>query len=341
MNRSDAALTPLDATVAIGKFNLATTGLLDPSAGLVGLLDLKATIASKHGEAEIAGSATLSKVVLVAGGSPASQPIVVEFSTKYDLQKHSGSLNPSTLRIGGAAARLQGTYEVGEAHTAVNIKIAAAPMPARDLESFLPAIGIHLPKGARLTTGSFVANLNTIGAMNRLVTTGHVGLSNASLSGFDLGSKMQAISAFTGLNTGRDLFIEEMTTNLRMAADGLRFDNLNGVVRSLGHVTGAGTIDARNNLDFGMVATLASPPARGIRGAVGTGIGGAVGTAGALNEVLGMITGGGAKSPIANSQITGQRNPFLVRGTTSDPQFIPDVSGLVIEMLKGSFSRGH
>ena len=104
VNRSDAALTPLDATVAIGKFNLATTGLLDPSAGLVGLLDLKATIASKRGEAEVAGSATLSNVLLVGGGSPASQPVVVEFNTKYNLQKHSGSLNPSTLRLAGAAS---------------------------------------------------------------------------------------------------------------------------------------------------------------------------------------------------------------------------------------------
>jgi len=330
LNRSDASLTPLDATVAVGRLNLASTGLLDPSAGLAGLLDLRATIASKHGEAEVAGSATLSKVLLVAGGTPASQPVVVEFNTKYDLNKHSGSLNPSTLKLAGAAAHLQGTYDVGEAHTVVNIKTAAAPMPAGDLESFLPAVGIHLPKGARLAAGMFVANLNTVGATNRLVTTGNVGLFNVRLSGFDLGANMRAISAFTGLNTGKDLDIEEMTTNLRMAPDGLRFDHLNGVVRSLGHVTGAGTIDARNNLDFGMVVTLTSAP--------GGGVGGAVGTAGALNEVLGMLTGDGAKSQIAKSQITGQRIPFLVRGTTSDPRFIPDVSGLVIQMLKGSLS---
>jgi hypothetical protein len=31
---------------------------------------------------------------------------------------------------------------------------------------------------------------------------------------------------------------------------------MNAVVRSLGHLTGAGTIDARNNLDFKMVAAL-------------------------------------------------------------------------------------
>ncbi len=139
---------------------------------------------------------------------------------------------------------------------------------------------------------------------------------------------MRSISAFTGLNTGRDLDIEEVTSNLRMAPDGLRFDHLNGVVRALGRVSGAGTIDARNHLDFAMVVTLMSPP--------GGGVGGAVGTAGALDEVLGILTGGGARSQIARSHITGPRIPFLVRGTTSDPQFIPDVSGLVMETLKGS-----
>lgn len=112
-----------------------------------------------------------------------------------------------------------------------------------------------------------------------------------------------------------------MTTNLRVAADGLRFDHVNGVVPSLGHLTGAGTIGARSSLHFGMVATLASVP--------GGGIGAAVGTTGALNEGLGMLTGGNARR-----QIKGLRIPFLVQGPTSNPQFVPDVSGLRMRTLE-------
>ena len=37
-----------------------------------------------------------------------------------------------------------------------------------------------------------------------------------------------------------------------MAPDGLRADNFNAVVPTLGTLVGAGTIDAKNNLDFKM-----------------------------------------------------------------------------------------
>jgi AsmA protein len=345
MDRTDATLTPLDAMVAIDGLNLSKTGFLNPSAG--GVLDLKATIASKGGVATVMGNATLSKALLVAGGSPASRPVAVSFDSRYDLHTHTGTLNPSSVKMGGASARLAGTYDARAEATVVNIKVAGGRMSAPELEAFLPALGIHLPQGAHLAAGTIEANLNVAGAIGRLVAAGHVGLSNARLTGFDLGSKMRAISAFTGLHTGSDLNIESMTTNVRVAADGLRFDHFNADVASLGHITGTGTIDARNNLHFGMVATLANltlpSPLSGSRrggGAVGT----AIGTAGALSGLLGTLMGGGTASKItgaagritgATGQLKNERIPFLVEGTTSNPQFIPDLSGVALHMLQG------
>jgi AsmA protein len=347
MDRTDATLTPLDAMVAIDGLNLAKTGFLNPSAG--GLLDLKATISSKGGVAAIVGNVTLSKALLVAGGSPASRPVALSFDSRYDLHTHRGTLNPSSLKMGGASARLAGTYDARGEATVVNIKVAGGRMSAPELEAFLPALGIHLPQGAHLAAGTIEANLNVAGAIGRLVAAGNVGLSKARLTGFDLGSKMRAISAFTGLHTGSDLNIESMTTNVRVAADGLRFDHFNADIASLGHITGAGTIDARNNLHFGMVATLANltlpSPLSGRRPGGGTGaVGKAIGTAGALSGLLGTITGGGAASKVTGAvgQITGatgqlknERIPFLVEGTTSNPQFIPDLSGVALHMLQG------
>jgi AsmA protein len=347
IDRTDATLTPLDAMVAIDGLDFAKTGFLNPSAG--GVLDLNATITSKGGVATVVGDATVSKALLVAGGSPASRPVAVSFDSRYDLHTHTGALNPSSLKMGGASARLAGTYDARGDATVIDIKVAGGRMSAPELEAFLPALGIHLPQGAHLAAGTIEANLNVAGAIGRLVAAGHVGLSKARLTGFDLGSKMQAISAFTGLRTGSDLTIESMTTNVRVAADGLRFDHFNADVASLGHITGTGTIDARNNLHFGMVATLAnltlpgplsgSSPG-GDTGAVGT----AIGTAGALGGLLGTLTGGRAASKMTGAvgQITGatgqhknERIPFLVEGTTSNPQFIPDLSGVALHMLQG------
>jgi AsmA protein len=322
IDQADTSLTPLDAKLHVSSLNLASTGFLDPSAGLGGILDLDGTLASQNGEAETKGNAKLSKALLIAGGSPAGVPVTVDFDTQYDLRKKAGVLNPSTLKIGSAAASLKGTYEaVGDA-TVVNIDLDGKDMPAKDLEAFLPALGINFPKGTSLQGGTLNADLHLTGPTDKLVTTGPVGLFNGKLAGFDLGSKMSAISALTGVKTGKDLDIEKLTTNLRMAPDGLRADNFNAAVPGLGTVFGAGTIDARNNLDFKMVATLAGSPG-GATGAAGT-------AAGALGGLLGKIPG--ASSGSTASQ--GQRIPFLIQGTTSDPKFVPDVGGLAIEMLK-------
>jgi len=195
-------------------------------------------------------------------------------------------------------------------------------MPAKDLEAFLPSLGINIPKGASLQAGTLNADLHLTGPTNHLVTTGPVGLFNGKLAGFDLGSKMSAISALTGVKTGKDLDIEKLTTNLRMAPDGLRADNFNAAVSGLGTVIGAGTIDARNNLDFKMVATLANSPG-GATSRAGA-------AAGALGGLLGRIPGGSGGSTASN----GQRIPFMIQGTASDPKFVPDVGGLAMEMLK-------
>lgn len=316
VNQTDAALTPLDAKLRVSSLNLASTGFLDAGAGLGGLLDLDGSITSQNGEAETKGTAKLSKALLVAGGSPASEPVRVDLHTKYDLRRGAGVLNPSTLKIGNAAAHLNGTYNTAGDATIVNIQVDGQNMPAKDLESFLPALGIILPKGAALQAGTLNTDLNLSGPTNKLVTTGNVGLFGAKLAGFDLGSKLSAISALAGIKTGNDLQIEKLTTKLEMAPNGLKAENFLASIPSLGQLVGGGTIDAKNNLDFKMAATLTS--------ALGTG---ASPVSGAMG-ILGKVTGGGSGCK------SGTTVPFLIHGTSSDPKFSPDVEGLATGMLK-------
>jgi len=262
--------------------NLASTGFLEPNTGLGGLLDLDATLASANGTAETKGNAKLSKALFVSGGSPSTAPLVVDFDTKYDLAKESGVLNPSTLKIGCAAAHLSGTYNTAGEATVVNVKVDGQNMPAPDLEAFLPAIGIHLPNGASLKGGTLSTTLNLAGPTNNLVTSGNAGIFGVHLVGFDLGSKMSSLSSLAGLKTGKDLEIEKLTSNLRMTRDGLKADNFNAVLPALGSIVGAGTVDAKNNLDFKMAATLKN------------GIAGVASPASVATGALGQIMGGGA-----------------------------------------------
>ena len=325
IDQTDAALTPVDAKLNISGLNLAATGLLDPSLGLGGILDLDTALASQGGEAETKGTVKLSKALLIAGGSPSGVPLTVDIHTKYNLQKNTGVLEPSTLKIGSAAAHLSGTYETQGEETQVNLKLDAKDMPAKDLQAFLPALGINLPTGASLEAGTLNADLTLTGPVNKLVTNGNVGLFNGKLVGFDLGSKTKEISALTGLKTGKDLEIEKLTTDLHMAPDGLKADNFLAVLPALGQLTGAGTLDSKNTLDFKMLATLskdagvAEAPASG--GAGGGGLGG----------ILGKVAGGGGG---CNS---GLKVPFQIKGTTADPKFVPDVGGLAKDFFKSEF----
>jgi len=330
LNPNDASLSPVDAKISIGGLDLASTGVIDAAAGLGGILDLDATLTAQKGEARTKGTMKLKKLLLVAGGSPSTVPVTLDFSTKSDMQRNAGVLNPSTIKVGNAAARIGGTYETRGEATVLNLKFAGQDMPARDLQGFLPALGINLPKGASLSSGMLSGDLNIQGPTNRLITSGTLGLANARVSGFDLGSKLAVISALAGVKTGSDLDIEKLTTKIRMAPDGLRAENFNAVIPALGMLVGAGTVDAKNNLDFKMLATLTGgPAAAGAAGAApagGAATTGGGGMAGMLGSLLGPAKGGQAR-----------RIPFLIQGTASDPKFVPDVQGLATEMLKSQF----
>jgi AsmA protein len=148
-----------------------------------------------------------------------------------------------------------------------------------------------------------------VGPVDKLVITGPIRLAQTKLAGFNLASKMSAISALSGAKTGSDTSIQNLSTDARVAPDGVRTQNINLTIPALGTVTGNGTISPAGALDYKMNANLAG-------GGVVTG----------LTQLAG-IGGGGGKG--------GGGIPFFIQGTTSDPHFVPDVKGMVGGQLKG------
>ncbi|MGB9472693.1 MAG: AsmA family protein, partial [Candidatus Acidiferrum sp.] len=236
VDQTNSAFTPQNVKLTVDKLDLAKGGFLDPSLGLAGMVDVTANLVSQGGHMTTKGQLTLTKAVLVAGGSPSGVPAVIDFDTNYDMASGSGVLNPSSLKIGNAKTNLNGTYKSEGDEFVLDMKVDGQGLPATDLETFLPALAINLPSGSRLTAGTLSANLHVTGPTNKLVTDGTIGLYNGKLSGFDLGQKMSSVSALAGLKTGKDLDIEKFTSNVHMAPTGLRADNLDLVVPSLGTV---------------------------------------------------------------------------------------------------------
>jgi len=324
VDEKDAAFTPQNVKLTVSGLDLAKTGFLDPSLGLGGLADMDANLVSRDGEMATKGQLKLTKAKLVAGGSPAGIPVVVNFDTKYNLARGTGVLNPSTINIGNARTSLNGTYRSEGDEFAVDLKIAGEGLPATDLESFLPAIGVNLPEKSRLSAGTMNANLHVTGPTNKLVTDGNIGLFNGKLAGFDLAQKMSGIGSLAGIKTGGDLVIEKFTSDVHMAPNGLRAENLNAVVPALGSMVGGGTLDEKNNLNFNLVATVNNA----VAGAAADSM------AGGAGAVAGKMLGGGSTA----CKNGGMKVPLQVKGTTSNPQFVPDVGGVAAGLLKSELT---
>ena len=186
----------------------------------------------------------------------------------------------------------------------LNMKLNADGMPVDDLQAMLPALGIILPSGSTLQGGTLSVNVGIAGPVDKLVIAGPIRLAQTKLAGFNLASKMSAISALSGAQSGSDTSIQNLSTDARVAPEGVRTQNINLTIPALGTVTGNGTISPGGTLNYKMNASLS--------GGVVTG----------LTQLAGIGGKGGSI-------------PFFIQGTTSDPKFMPDVKGMVGSQLKG------
>ena len=297
LSQTDMAETPLKADVKIEHMDLASTGFLDPSSGIAGVVDYTGKLDSDGKTAQSQGKATIAGLRVARGGQPARTPVTLDYATEYDTKRQTGSLTRGNILTGKSTARIGGTYETRGESPVVHMKLTGTQLPVDDVEGLLPAFGVVLPPGARLHGGTADANLTLDGPLDRLVITGPVSVSNATLSGFNLSSKMSAISALAGIKGGSETVIQTLSSDLRVAPEGIRTDNLNVVVPTIGTVTGAGTIGANNSLNYKMHAKLVS--------------------GGMLGDMTKIASFGQQKGTV----------PFLIQGTTSNPVFIPDVAG--------------
>ena len=309
INAGNAAATPLEAKVKVQQANLASSGFLDPASGIAGVADFDGTLTSDGHTAKTAGTLKASNLQLSPKGKPAGKLVEVQYAVTHDLARRSGTITQAEVLLGKAVAHVTGTYIERATTTDVNLHLNGEGMPVDDLEAMLPALGIILPSGSQLKGGTLATNLTIAGPVDKLVTTGTVRLQNSALSGFNLGSKLAAISALSGKPTGgNDTSIENFSSNVRVAPEGTKAENINLTIPAFGVLTGAGTVSPSNALDFKMNAALSGGAVTGV------------------TQIIGLGGKGGSI-------------PFTIAGTTSDPKFVPDIKGLAGGLL-GNLGKG-
>jgi AsmA protein len=307
INSTDVSESPIEAQINVKGLDLTASGFVEPSTGIAGVADFEGTLNSDGKVLRTSGTLKAAKLKLAVKGTPATEPVTVKYATDYDLKKEGGTLTQGDVTLGKALAKLNGTYQSQGESTILNMKLTADGMPVDDLQTMLPALGVILPSGSKLQGGTLSVNVGITGPVDKLVIVGPIRLSQTKLAGFNLSSKMSAISALSGSQSGSDTSIQNLSTDARVAPEGVHTQNINLTIPALGTVTGNGTISPAGALDYKMNASLS---------------GGAVA---GLTQLAG-IGGGGAK---------GSGIPFFIQGTTSDPKFMPDVKGMVGGQLKG------
>ena len=315
IDQTDASLTPLNATIDVQHLDIATFGgFASPSAGIAGLMDFNGSLTSDGKQMSSKGTVKTTKLKLSAAGSPSTVPVNVDYDTDYQLKTQSGVLKQGDIHVGKALAKLTGTYNIAGETPTVQLKMNGQAMSVPDLEGVLPAVGVTLPSGSALTTGTLDANLAIAGPTDKLVITGPIKLANGTIKGFSVSSKLGALGSFAGLggNKSSDTVIESLTTNVRVEPAGTHAQDLNVVIQGIGSVTGDANVDAAGKLDCKMVAHVSG------------------GALGGISQVASSLPlGGGGKGG------SGGGIPFRVTGTTSNPIFVPDVAGVAGGLAKG------
>jgi len=314
LNPTDAAKSPLDAKITLKHADLAATGFVDSSSGVAGILDFDGQVKSDGRKLHSEGKAKAADLRVIKGGQPAKQPVALDYKSDYGLDSDTGTIN-ANLHTGNSLTNASGTLNAKGEDTLANLKIVGKNMAVNDVEGLLPAFGVVLPSGASLQGGSINMDLNATGPLDRLVIDGPLKIEGTHLSGYNLGSKLGAIAAFTGNKSGTDTLIQTFSSALRVAPEGIKADNIVLDVPSLGIVTGNGVISGNNALDFKMLVKLS----------------------GSANNLLGNLTG---VSGLAQSNGL----PFLIEGTTSNPVFRPalgtaaagDIQNSLLQAVQGN-----
>jgi AsmA protein len=296
INPSDSAMTPVNASLKVSQLDLAASGMSDFAPGVAGIVSLEGSATSDGRAIQTTGKLSAEKMKFVKTGTPAARPLEFDFTAHHDLLKHSGTLSQGDIHIGGALARLTGTYaEQGESML-LSMKLAGPEMPVTELATLLPALGVVLPSGSRLEGGTVAVTLAMEGPADKLVTSGSLALNNTKLTGFDLPKKMAGIEKLTGIKGGLDTEIQVLSATVRVAPEGASAQDVKLVLPAIGELSGAGTVSPANDLNFKMRAQ--------------------VHTSGVLAVVR--------DTPV----------PFTIEGTCANPVFRPDLKAVAAEQVK-------
>lgn len=320
ISQKDASDTPFDAKLKLTHFDPVAANVVAPGQGIAMVADFDGQVASDGTNLTSKGKIQASKLQLSRGGSPAPNPVTIDYSVTNHLDARTGQISDISVHSGSAAAHVNGTYRLTATTPVVDLHLSAPGLPIDELEDMLPAVGVNLPSGSRLRGGTLTANLAITGPATATTITGPVVIDKTELAGFDLGSKIQGMSGLTGTKGGTQ--IEKLSTDLESSPPMTKLSNIFGSVPAIGTASGNGTVSPSGALDFQLVAKFSNASTVGSLANQG------------LNALGGLL--GNKTNTAADKGV-----PLTITGTTSNPSIHADLKALVKQQAGGLLGQSN
>ena len=314
VSQKDTSHTPFHATLQLREFNPVASGVIDRSKGISMNNDIDAEIKSDGDAATSTGKITASQLQLARNGSPAQEPIEMDYSISQNLANREGTISDIAIHTGSVAVHVNGTFKITPEAMTLNLHLSAPALPLEQLERLLPVVGIRLPSGSSLQGGTLTTNLAITGPATAATMSGAVEIDGTKLAGFDLGSKIQGLNPLAGTGGGTDIRVLKAIVN--SSPQGTRLTDIYGELPQIGTASGDGTVAPSGELDFHLIAKLNN-----------SNIAGSLANQ-AANTVGGLV--GGLLHPNAKPASTvGRGIPLTITGSAANPSIRANVGALL------------
>lgn len=316
LEQKNAADTPFRATLQVKHFDPVSAGIVDPSHGISMVADIDTQLASDGGILTGTGKIQAAHLQLARNGSPAPQPVDIDFSISDNPDTRTGTISDLSLHTGPVAAHVKGSYRSTPQGIEVDLHVAAPNLPIDSLEQLLPAFGVRLPSGSALRGGTLTANLAVTGLATAATITGPIEIDNTRLAGFDLGSRIEGTHPFGSKGGGTE--IQTLRAQVNSSPQSTQLTSIYGNLPQIGTASGNGTVSASGALDFRLVAQFSTTSA----------VGAIAGKA--VNVISGMIGSFLRPKNSTTTTTTSPRGiPITVTGTATNPSIRANFAALL------------
>ena len=324
LSQKDASDTPFRANLQIRHLDPVAAGLIEPKAGIQMIADIDAQASSDGNTASSTGKVSAAKLQLARTGSPAPQPVNIDYQVSDNLDARTGKVSDIAIHTGAVAAHVTGGFRFTADAVVLDLHLSAPNLPIDQLEQFLPVVGIHLPTGSSLHGGTLTANMAVTGPATESTIAGPVEIDNSSLAGFNLGSKIQGLNPLGGAAANATQ-IQQVKADLNSSPQTTQINNIYANVPAIGTATGSGTVSPSGALNFNLVAKFNSNSLVG--SAVNTAVNSATNAVG--NAVGGLVGGLLGKKPQVASNVANRGIPITITGTAQSPSIRANISAML------------